>query len=426
MQSKYSPYCIQTHCIAHRLNLACTDSIKKNEYMIKFRDKFNALYQFMSASSVRTLALKNIQKLLEEPELSIKEPYSIRWLGLRNAVHAVFESYGSVLATLSKFAAEKNVIAKGLYKYFCSYKVALLIAYVLDIHNELAILSCEMQKKNLLFSEVTPLLEGTLAKINTLEITDGQSLTAMKSVIEKRDDECFHGGEKLAYNGTMDEEFQNIRVDYVKRIQKNIKDRFRKEDRAVYDDLGKVFEPATVNAASQAECNEAIDHLASFYGYQKTVTVVHGDLIEGTVERNQIIDPILDPENLQEEWPRLYGMIKGTYSNLSTDKLCKRIILLHSEIMPNCAKLSAIALCMQLTSVECERSFSVQNRLKTKHRASVGSEKLNTLMTIYMLGPPAELYDPTPAISYWLRKKRRKGRLFSEFKPRPPKKQKQC
>ena len=102
-------------------------------------------------------------------------------------------------------------------------------------------------------------------------------------------------------------------------------------------------------------------------------------------------------------------MIKGTYSNLSTDKLCKRIILLHNEIMPNCAKLSAIALCMQLTSVECERSFSVQNRLKTKHRASVGSEKLNTLMIIYMLGPPAELYDPTPAISYWLRKKRRKG-----------------
>ena len=126
----------------------------------------------------------------------------------------------------------------------------------------------------------------------------------------------------------------------------------KKTEQAVYDDLGKVFEPATVNAASQ--CNEAIDHLSSFYGYQKTVTEVHGDLIEGTVERNQIIDPILDPEKLQEEWPRLYGMIKGTYSNLSTDKLCKRNILLHNEIMPHCAKLSAIALCMQLTSVECE------------------------------------------------------------------------
>ena len=54
-------------------------------------------------------------------------------------MHAVFESYASVLATLSKFAAEKNVIVKGIYEYFCSYKVALVIAFVLDIHNELAI-----------------------------------------------------------------------------------------------------------------------------------------------------------------------------------------------------------------------------------------------------------------------------------------------
>ena len=177
----------------------------------------------MIASSVRTLALKKIQQLLQEPDLSIKEPYSIRCLGLRNALHAV-ESYASVLATLSKFTAEKNVVAKGLYKYFCSYKVALVIVFVLDIHNELAILSCEMQKKNLLFSEVISLLEGTLSKINTLEITGGQSFTDMKSVIEKRDDECFYGEEKLVYNSRMDEEFQNIRVDYVKRIQKNAKD----------------------------------------------------------------------------------------------------------------------------------------------------------------------------------------------------------
>ena len=122
-------------------------------------------------------------------------------------------------------------------------------------------------------------------------------------------------------------------------------------------------------------------------------------------------------------------MIKGTSSNLSTDTLFKQLILLHNEILTYCAKLSVIALCMQLTSVACERSFSVQNKLKTKHRASVESEKLNTLMTMYMMGPPAELYDPTPAISYWLRKKKRwKGRHFREYKPKPSpaKKQKQC
>jgi len=61
--------------------------------------------------------LKDLQAVLGEPELALKEPYSIRWLGLKSAVEAVFESYSSVLATLSSFS-EGDAIAKGLFKYF--------------------------------------------------------------------------------------------------------------------------------------------------------------------------------------------------------------------------------------------------------------------------------------------------------------------
>ena len=81
--------------------------------------------------------------------------------------------------------------------------------------------------------------------------------------------------------------------------------------------------------------------------------------------------------------------------------------------MPNCAKLAEIALCMQSTSVECERSFSTYNRLKTKHRASIKSEKLNTLMSICMLGQSVTEYDPSPAIVHWLRKKKGEREDFS-------------
>ena len=122
----------------------------------------------MSASSLRTLALRNIQELLHEPDLFIKEPHSIRWLGLRNAVSTVFETYGSVLVTLSKFVAEKNPVAIGLLKYFCSYKAALVIAFVLDVHDELAVLSCEIQKENLLFRDYDLILyvPSTIFQLN--------------------------------------------------------------------------------------------------------------------------------------------------------------------------------------------------------------------------------------------------------------------
>ena len=66
--------------------------------------------------------------------------------------------------------------------------------------------------------------------------------------------------------------------------------------------------------------------------------------------------------------------------------------MLHIDIMPDVSILAAIALCMQLISVECERSFSVQNRLKSKFRASIKGEKIN------MLGPAKESYKPETAI----------------------------
>ena len=71
----------------------------------------------MSNSSLRVEKLKNIQALLAEPDLTIKEPHGIRCLGLKKAVEAVYESYNSVLATLSSFA-ESCSVSKGILKYF--------------------------------------------------------------------------------------------------------------------------------------------------------------------------------------------------------------------------------------------------------------------------------------------------------------------
>lgn len=425
LQSKYAPFCIQTHCIAHRLNLACTDTIKKDDFMVKFRDKFGSLYFFMSGSSLRTQTLKKIQAIFEEPEISVKEPHSIRWLGLKNAVEAVFVSYSSVMATLARFAEDKNSTAKGLHKYFNSYKVALVTAFMLDVHTELAVLSCQFQKQNLLFSEVHPLVQGTLAKLETMKSVDGAALTEMKQKLSVESDEATLNGEKVSYNKNMDKEFETLRSNYIKSLQKNIKLRLKKKDTDLIEDLSKVFEPDLVNSLSDSECSEAAEHLSAFYGYDNEVKVVHGDMLEGVETEERTIHKVLNPEQLQQEWPRLKGMINGAYSSLSTVLLCKRIVLLHSDILPNFAILANIALCMQLTSVDCERSFSTQNRLKSKYRAALGSEKLDILLTISMIGPDVTNFNLEPAITHWLRKKRRKNRLFADYKPRA-KKQKVC
>ena len=74
------------------------------------------------------------------------------------------------------------------------------------------------------------------------------------------------------------------------------------------------------------------------------------------------------------------------------------ILVLLYKNMSNAYVLASIGICMQLTNVECERSFSVQNHLKSKFRASLKSEKLDCLLKINILGPPLEVYKPDRAI----------------------------
>ena len=71
-----------------------------------------------------------------------------------------------------------------------------------------------------LFSEIRPLIDGTLSKINSLECTDGPRLTDMKSKLKKVEGDMFYADEKVSYHDNMDSEFQSVRKDYVKRLKK--------------------------------------------------------------------------------------------------------------------------------------------------------------------------------------------------------------
>lgn len=140
---------------------------KRNRNTRKLKSMFNTLYIHFSNSAVRKVKLQ-VQKIFEDKDLKIKEPHAVHWLSLRSAVEAVNRCYSSTVATLAKLGIS-NCIAKSLHKYFNNTKNALLTSFILDMHNEIAGFSCDLQKDNLIFSEVMPLLESTQAKLMELK-----------------------------------------------------------------------------------------------------------------------------------------------------------------------------------------------------------------------------------------------------------------
>lgn len=182
---------------------------------------------------MRINTLKAMQDLLNEPEISIKEPHSIRWLGLKRSVEVVYDCFGSLLATLTNLATA-NPTAKGLFKYFSTYKTTLLIGLMLDIHTELGVSSCNLQQQNLLFSRVYLLIQGTVGKLDFMKINDVNGLKDMRKSID------FSGESQPSYKGetlknykkeTSDSEFETLKCRYIDNLIDridSIKKRIRK------------------------------------------------------------------------------------------------------------------------------------------------------------------------------------------------------
>ena len=69
-----------THCIAHRLALACNSAEKQVAFCKYVENIMKLVYNFFSNSSKRIDILHKYQEILEHPILKIKQIYEIRWL----------------------------------------------------------------------------------------------------------------------------------------------------------------------------------------------------------------------------------------------------------------------------------------------------------------------------------------------------------
>lgn len=125
-----------------------------------------------------------------------------------------------------------------------------------------------------------------------------------------------------------------------------------------------------MNDAEENDSDNALEALGVFYEEEKIVRIVHGDMFTGHQEITQLtgyeeeitqVSGLLDAE--KEEWPMLNGMLLGSYKKMPLSSVCKRVIRAN-DMLPEFSKLCTIALCVSVTSVECERSFSTQNRIK--------------------------------------------------------------
>lgn len=141
LKDKTEGLLVNCHCIAHRLALASAEAANEIPYLRKFRDILRQLFYFFQNSAVRMAGFTALQKLLETPEIKLKQANDTRWLSHDAAVQALRRSLVTVVTALEREATERNdAAAVGLSKF-----IKIMISfhcYVADVFRCFAIVKC--------------------------------------------------------------------------------------------------------------------------------------------------------------------------------------------------------------------------------------------------------------------------------------------
>ncbi|CAB4432331.1 unnamed protein product [Rhizophagus irregularis] len=153
---------IVNHCVAHRLALACKDAKKEVKFYSEVESLVKKIYNYFKNSYSRIQQLQEIQNILDDPILKIKRLYEIRWLAWYEAIKNICNS---IPALLKIFKESKNNDGQELYKQLTSWKMLAFLYYFYDILEHVTKLSKFLQKRNLKFSDIDPMIQATINSI---------------------------------------------------------------------------------------------------------------------------------------------------------------------------------------------------------------------------------------------------------------------
>ena len=105
---KHSPHALFVHCHCHQLQLACVQAANGTAGIDHVYVTLTTLWKFFYYSSKRAQSLKDVQKVLDFPELKTVKPSDTRWLAHERCVKAVKASYSAIITALDHIYSESH------------------------------------------------------------------------------------------------------------------------------------------------------------------------------------------------------------------------------------------------------------------------------------------------------------------------------
>lgn len=393
-----NPFILSVHCIAHRLALASGQAADAVPYVKQYQLYINHIYRYFHYSTKHTAQLKEIQSILQSAERKFHQIFHTRWLSFDGAIDAIIVSLDPLFTTLIENSAS-DPTANGILKFMATFSFLSMTYLLADILPVLARLSKRFQRSQVDFTTVADGVSVTQSTLKALIATPGPKLQRFLNEIPSSPAESqsfYYLGHSICDSQKQRDDFASNKTNLINKVIENLGARFPDGGTiSCFSILDPQNLPPSVDLPAYG--NSEIESLATYYGNSKCNDM--GDEL----------DPVLNGQNLTEEWLSFKHMMAKNFSSTSVQGMAKKVLGSDDmqEQFPEMLKLLLIGLTLPVSSVDCERGFSKQNLIKTRLRAKLKTENVSTLMKISVDTPDMEQFDFHKAFVNWCSVKER-------------------
>lgn len=362
----------------------------------------DSLYKYYKYSSVSTATLRQLQDVYNSANWRIQQAKHHRWLSYDKAVLTVLkglsiitEDLGNVVtsegALTQEFTKQRKTDATALHKWLTEEKTVRVLCLLGDVLPCLAELSLLFQRTSVDLTCIQPKLNVTL---NTLKMRESEPGPWERKLLQNSSTSTADQGPTILKHNCSTQDFkEQIRLPFLKSLQRHIQDRF-------------VNLEIVSNLSSLALPLDVLHELPALYQEENM--------------RSLAMDFDLDEDVVVAEWIDWIQFLSSlefpTLEQSSLVALGKLLLQRDSQSSaeltlryPNVAFLYSVANTLCLSSAEVERLFSHLKIIKSDKRTSLSNKVLNWVLNI-KLNLDNELQDrvKTLAARKWVTMKPRR------------------
>ena len=249
------------------------------------------LWKHFHYSPKRAECLKEVQWVLDLPELKVVKPSNTRWLAHERCVKAVKASYRAIVNPLNNiYEKTHEPEALGISKVLCKPSTVCAM-YLLDYAlPQVAKLSISLQAEKIDLTAIAPLVDATL---DTLDDATLPTANWVLELLDAKDD--LEAATDVKITTEIISSFQEqVGKPFVTMLKVNISSRFVSQD--VVSSFS-IFDPKKVPAADTSDLlhygEDSVDLLLTHYGAEQPADTVDGD----EYTKKALISP-----DIQTEW----------------------------------------------------------------------------------------------------------------------------